>query len=179
MEELLLRPLLAGDELDVVDEQEVDVPVAPPKLRRAVVADRVDQLVGEPLGGDVDDDHSREQLGALVADRVQEMRLAQADPAVDEEGVVGLRGQLGYCLTGGLGKLVRGPDDEGVEGVARIQPLRGSATRARCERRRRRVAGRGLLGGLIDDDRDPRLTADHALGRLLERLKMVLDQPVT
>src|SRR5258705_13052631 len=107
------------------------------------------------------------------------MRLAQADSAVDEEGVVGLRGQLGHRLTGGLRKLVRGPDDEGVEGVARIEPLRRTAARARRERRRRRVAGRGLLGGLIDDDRDPRLAADHGLGRYLERLKMMLNQPVT
>src|SRR5204863_2677359 len=131
VEELLLRALLAGDELDVVDEQEVDVPVAPPKLRGAVVADCVDQLVGEPLGGDVDDDHSREELRALVADGVQEMRLAQADSAVDEEGGVDLRGQFGHLLTAGVSKLVRAPDDERVKGASSFQRLCRTAARSR------------------------------------------------
>ena len=35
VEELLLRPLLVGDELDVVDEEEVDPPVAVPGSRRS------------------------------------------------------------------------------------------------------------------------------------------------
>jgi len=36
VEELLLRALLARDELDVVDQEEIDVPVSAPELRRAV-----------------------------------------------------------------------------------------------------------------------------------------------
>jgi len=67
-----------------------------------------DQLVGEPLRRDVDDDHPREELRTLVADALQQVRLAETDTAVDEEGVIGLRRQLGHRLAGRLGELVRG-----------------------------------------------------------------------
>src|SRR5690349_1194272 len=70
VEELLLRPLLAGDELDVVDQEQIDVAIARAELRRAVVANCVDELVREALGRDVDDDHAGEQLRALVPDRM-------------------------------------------------------------------------------------------------------------
>ena len=53
VEELLLEPLLALHELDVVDEQDVDLAVAPLERRRRVGADGVDELVEEALGRDV------------------------------------------------------------------------------------------------------------------------------
>ena len=53
VEELGLRAFLAGEELDVVDEQHVDAAVALAEVEDAVVADRVDHLVHEPLGRDV------------------------------------------------------------------------------------------------------------------------------
>src|SRR3989449_11065410 len=87
-----------------VDQQEVDRAVARPELGRAVVADRVDQLVGEPLGGDVDDGHAGEQAHALVADRVEQVRLAETHAAVDEERVVRPRRQLRDPVTGGPGE---------------------------------------------------------------------------
>src|SRR5207247_4431719 len=49
VEELLLCALLAGDELDVVDQEAFDVAVARRELRGAVVADGVAQLVAERL----------------------------------------------------------------------------------------------------------------------------------
>jgi hypothetical protein len=53
VEELLLGLDLALEELDVVDEQHVDVSVAALEAVLAVVADRVDELVGELLTGHV------------------------------------------------------------------------------------------------------------------------------
>ena len=107
MEELLLRPLLTRDELDVVDQQEIDVAIARAELGRAVVANRIDELVREPLGRQVRDGHRGEQAAGLMADGVQQMRLAQAYPSVDEERVVGLRRQLGDGLGGRLSELIR------------------------------------------------------------------------
>ena len=57
----------------------------------------------------------------LMPDGVEQMRLPQADPPVDEQRVVGPGGQFGHGLTGGLGELIRGPDDKGIEGVAGIE----------------------------------------------------------
>jgi hypothetical protein len=47
VEELLLHALLAGEELDVVDEQHVDGAELVAEAGHLVVAERVDQLVDE------------------------------------------------------------------------------------------------------------------------------------
>ena len=57
----------------------------------------------------------------LVRDRVHQVGLAEAHAAVEEERVVGAGGGLGDRARGGVGELVGGADDEGVEGEARIQ----------------------------------------------------------
>ena len=122
VEELLLRALLAGDELDVVDQEEIDGAVLGAELRGAVVADRVDELVREALGREIEQAEARVEARDLVADRVEQVRLAEADAAVDEERVVGLRGQLGDRLAGGLRELVGVADHEGIEGVRGLRP---------------------------------------------------------
>jgi len=178
VEELLLRPLFAGDELDVVDEEQVDRTVACPELRGPVVADGVDELVGEALRGEVHDRHPLEETHGFVADRVEQVRLAEADSTVDEERVVGLGGQLGHGLAGGLGELVGRADHEGVERVPRIETVGGAAARGTGGRRRRwRIV---VFAGdrIVDDDRDAGLAAYCRGGRLLERLEVMLREPV-
>ena len=136
VEELVLRAFLAGDELDVVDEQHVDRAIALAELEDAVVADGVDHLVHEPLGRDVGEPQRRRVLHDVLPDGVHQVRLAEADAAVDEERVVGQRRRLGDGAAGRVGELVRRADDEGVEGVARVQALRGDRRRFRHRRRR-------------------------------------------
>ena len=96
VEELFLRPLLVGDELDVVDEQQVDAPVAGAEIVDLALLDRRDELVGELLAGGVDDALARKARQHLVADGVHQVRLAQAHAAVQEERVVGVAGPLGH-----------------------------------------------------------------------------------
>ena len=121
MEELLLGALLAGEELNVVDEQDVDVAELVAERGHLVVADGVDHLVGELFAGDVADGGVGLAALYVVADGVHEMGLAHADAAVEEERVVGLGGALGDGLGGGHGELVAAADDEGVELVARVE----------------------------------------------------------
>src|SRR5262245_30349751 len=118
VEELLLCPLLAGDELDVIDEEEVDVAILGAKLRRSIVADGVDELVGEALRREVEQAKRGIKAGDLVADGVKQVSLAETDTAVNEERVVGSRRQLGNRMARGLGELVRIPDDKRIERVA-------------------------------------------------------------
>ena len=80
----------------------------------------------------------------LVADGVHQVGLAHAHAAIQEERIVGARRPLGHRQRGGARKLVAVADDEGVEGVARVE-LRGGGPvearllgRARAARRRRR-----------------------------------------
>ena len=66
VEELLLGPLLVGDELDVVDEEQVDPAVAVAELVDLALLDRGDELVDELLAGGVDDALARELGDDLV-----------------------------------------------------------------------------------------------------------------
>ena len=72
VEELGLGLLAFGEELDVVDEQDVDVAVAPLERLGLVVAQAVDEVVGELLGGDVAHPHAGEEPLGVVPDRVQQ-----------------------------------------------------------------------------------------------------------
>ena len=94
VEELLLRALLAGEELDVVDEEEVHVPVFVAEGESLRVLDGVDHLVGEALCGYVA--HARIRTGREdgMPDGMQEMRLSEARAGEDEERVVCAAGTL-------------------------------------------------------------------------------------
>ena len=78
VEELLLGPLLVGDELDVIDEEEVDPAVARPELVDLALLDAGDELVRELLGGRVDHALAREPGDDLVADGVHQVRSCPA-----------------------------------------------------------------------------------------------------
>ena len=119
VEELLLEGLLALHELDVVDEQDVALPVAAFERRRRAVADGVHELVHVGLGGDVADVAAAEVLQDVVPDGVEEVGLAEPGVPVDEQRVVGTGRGLGHGLGGGVGEPVGRGDDEGLERVAR------------------------------------------------------------
>jgi len=116
-----LRPLLVGDELDVVDEEEVDPPVARPELVDLALLDARDELVGELLARRVDDPLARELGDHLVPDRVHQVGLAEAHAAVQEERVVGMPRALGHGERRRVGEPVGRPDDEVRERVARVE----------------------------------------------------------
>jgi hypothetical protein len=167
VEELLLRPVLSGDELDVVDEQHVGAAVLLPERRQPLEADGVDHLVDEAVGGDVGELQVPVAGLDVVPDRVHEMGLAEADPAVEEEGVVGLRGDLGDRAGGRVGELVRRAHHEAVEGVLGIE--RGGRSRIVFGRLRDGLGGLALEG---DADLAPiqlrQGLRDHALVVLRE-----------
>ena len=121
VEELFLSLHPALQELDVVDQQDVDVAVAALKSLGFVVADRVDEVVGELLGADIEHPSAGVQAARVVANRVQQVGLAQSGAAVDEQRVVRLGRGLGDGDRGGVGEAVARTDDEGVEGVLRVQ----------------------------------------------------------
>ncbi len=116
VEELLLGALLAGDELDVVDHQDVDAAVAGAEVVHPARSDVVDDIVGERFGGDVHDRQVGVDLERAVTDRVQEVRFAETDPAVHEERIELAAGMIGNGQGGGMGEPVRAADDVGVEG---------------------------------------------------------------
>ena len=73
IEEFLLGALLAGEELDVVDEEDIDVAISAAELVGARVLDGGHEVIGETLRGDVKDAAVVSPGG--VPDGVQEMGL--------------------------------------------------------------------------------------------------------
>ena len=120
---------LVLQELDVVHEQHVDVavPAAEPVL--LAVADHVDEVVGELLRAHVPHLDAVVERLRVVPDRVQQVRLAQAGVAVDEQRVVGLGGRLGDGDGGRVREPVARPDDERLERVLRVEPGGGEPRR--------------------------------------------------
>ena len=90
VEELFLRAVAAGEEVDVVDHQHVDVAVAVAELVHVAVLDRVDELVDEAVARQIEDARVGVALEHLLADGLQQVRLAEPDAAVDEQRVVRL-----------------------------------------------------------------------------------------
>ena len=176
VEELLLGPGLALEELDVVDEEDADAPVHGLEgLERAGVQ-RAHELVGEGLGGRVEDAEPVAVVGDVVGDRVQEMRLAEAGRAADEERVVREARHLGDREGGGVGEAVRVADHElvereaGIEGGARegARPLhRGRLFVTGDELDARAGAEDGLRAG-GDQPREAGLDPGSALGGRLD-----------
>ena len=121
VEELLLGSLLALEELDVVDQEDVHETVLVLELVPRFLLDREDELVGECLHGHV----GNLQVGKLPVDRVSdglhEMSLSQADASVDEAGIVPGSRVRGDGQRSIRGKGVGFPDDEPLECVLLVQ----------------------------------------------------------
>ena len=120
VEELLLRTLLAGEELDVIDHQDIRLPVAPAEGNEGVVLDSVDELVGELLASEVNNLSPLFSGEHVMADGLEKMGLAEPAAPVNEEGIVGAGRRVGDGLRGSVGELVVGADDEALEGVGGI-----------------------------------------------------------
>ena len=77
MKELFLESFFAFHELNVVDQQDVAVAVVAFENHLAVVADGVDEVVHEGLGGYVADPHPGEVVHAVVPDGVEQVGFSQ------------------------------------------------------------------------------------------------------
>ena len=152
MEELFLRPLLVRDELDVVDEQQVDPPVAGAELVDLALLDAGDELVGELLATW----HRRRACAGSGPGPGCRWRASGGSCRGPRRrtGRAGCRrGRVARRPTGGgMGQPVGRADDEVAERVARVEVGRAALAAdprgldpdvlaQRC-RRRARSAGR-------------------------------------
>jgi hypothetical protein len=174
VEELFLCPVLARDELDVVDEEHVDGAVLVTEGGQAIEADGVDHLVDEAIGRDVQQVQAAAVPGLdVVPDGVHEVRLAQAHAAIQEERVVALGGDLGHRARRGVGELIGGADDEALECVLGVEDGEG---RRFLVGRRRGFGLRGRLRVAVEED------VDFSPPELVEGLRndavIVLGQPI-
>ena len=131
VKELLLRALLAAEELDVVDQQHIHRAIAVAKARHLVIAHRVDHVIGELLAGHIAHHSGSGARLHLVPDGLHQVRLAQAHAPVQKERVVGLAGLLRHRRGRRVGKLVTAAGYKAVELVARVQLRCGVPVKAR------------------------------------------------
>src|SRR5262245_6340811 len=113
MKEFLLRPLLASEKLNVVDQKKVGLAITLSEFDQIAVLDRIDELVDEQLTRDVDNLHVLLFCPDELSDCLHQMGLSEADAAVNEQRIVRAR----RCLCDGETRRVRDfvvwPNDEG------------------------------------------------------------------
>ena len=168
MEEFFLGGLLARDELDVVHQQQVGHAVLHPEVLGAAGADGRDQLVGKLLTGDIHDDEVGVGALDLGLDGRQQMGLAEARAAVDEQRVVGTGGVGRNSLRRSKRKLVGWAFDEVLEGEF-IVALRGGGVRLVLLGQHHFV---GRRAG--DDEGDVHVKAQHCLEGLFEQAEITV-----
>ena len=116
MEELLLGLLLAGDELDIVHQQEGFLLVFIPEFRGSAAPDGLDQFIGEVHALHQHDAALRAETPGLSGDGVEQVGLAQSAVAVDEQGVEGTGRLFRHTAGGGVGHLVLRAHHVGLKG---------------------------------------------------------------
>src|SRR5215203_3934143 len=175
VEERFLGLYLVLQELDIVHQEHVVLPVALLELQRRVVPHGVDEVVSELLAGYVADAHAGVLILHVVAHGAQEVRLPEPDPPIDEQWVVDEPRGLRHRQRCRVGEPVAGPDDEGVE---RVLGLEGSG-RPGVQHRLRPLGGSAVPGTLaiLPDAHDQRsVPAEHGVeGLLQQRAEAALD----
>ena len=155
VEELFLRLGLARQEVDVVDQQHVaPVAVARAELVHPLVLQRLDELVHEPLGADVDDARAGLLLAHAVGEGMHQVGLAQAGASADEQRVVAPSADPGGRHGRGVGQLVGRPDHEVRERVLRVEALDRGCGDGHARLGHHGVDARGGLVGSRGSDRE-------------------------
>ena len=116
MEKLVLCLYLAGYELDIVYQHQIGLPVLGAEVAGLAGADGFDKIIDELVALDIEDPGGGILLMDDVGNGVEQMGLAQARTAIDEQGVVVLARRVGHGAGGGAGQLVGGAYHEGLKG---------------------------------------------------------------
>ncbi len=164
MEKLFLRAILAGEKLDVVDQQRIQRAVTALEFINPVVLQRPHHVADEAFRVDVSHARARVAGQDAVADGVHQVGLAEAHAAVQEQRVVRPAGVLRHLESAGPGELVALALDETVEGEVRVEARAAEKLAARrCGMLGwRRGAGNHFHAG----PRHPRAHVDGDIQRL-------------
>ena len=148
MEEFFLRGFLAGDELNIVDEERIGLAVFFAEARGCTGANGLNQLVCKLVTLDVNDVFIREVLFQLVADGIEQVGFSQTGIAVDEKRVVVFRRLFGYLAAGGAGKFIGAAFDERFERVLVLVVVRYAFLFFFLHRRDELIGDRGAENAL-------------------------------
>ncbi|MPM97616.1 hypothetical protein SDC9_144791 [bioreactor metagenome] len=122
IEELFLRAVLVGEELHIVDQQQVERVVAFLELVEGAALVGLDHIRDELLGMDVENLGVGLVLEQLVTHSMHQVGLAETDTAVDEQRVVEMTGRACHMHGGRARHAVGRTFDQRLEGESRVQP---------------------------------------------------------
>src|SRR5690554_3628065 len=121
VEKLFLRTLLAGKELDIVDQQGVDRTVVAFEFVDGVQLQRLDHIGHKSFRTQVRHLGLRVTTDNLVTDGVHQVGFTQAYTAIKEQRVIGAAGVLCHLHGGCTGQLVGFTFYKGIEGKGFVQ----------------------------------------------------------
>jgi hypothetical protein len=126
VEELLLRSLLTGQELNVVDEKDVRRTVFAAELIASALAEGSNEVVGKVFTGEVED--TAASLRGAMPDGMEEVCLACAYRAIEEKGIVQLTRLVSDGQGAGRGEAIAVADNEALEGKLVVEWDFGTGT---------------------------------------------------
>ena len=106
VEELLLRSVLVGEKLHIVNEQQVQRVVTLLEFIKRFALIGFNHIRDKLFGMDVENFCARVVQQQLVADGMNQMGFAQTHPAIDEQRVVQLADAAGHVHGGGAAHAV-------------------------------------------------------------------------
>jgi len=125
VKKLVLGALLVAEELDIVNHQDIHIPVQTAELRGLVFLDGIDEISGEALAVDIEDANGFILFLGIIADCLNEMSFTQTHTSIDDERVEGGgTRRFGYRQRSRFGELVALTLDIAVKAVTDIQIVR-------------------------------------------------------
>src|SRR6266581_5425624 len=121
LEEFFLRTIFASEKLDIVDQKKISLAITLPEFDQIAVLDRVDELVDEQFTREVYHLHIFLLRPDVLTNRLHQMRLAETDPAVNEQRVVRARRRLRHGKTRCMRDFVVRTDHERFKRVPWIE----------------------------------------------------------
>ncbi|EPX84448.1 hypothetical protein ruthe_02252 [Rubellimicrobium thermophilum DSM 16684] len=146
MEEFLLRRFLAGKELDIVHKQHIEGADRGLEVHHPPLAQGGHEADHELFRRQVEDTQARIALAQPMGGGLQQMRLAQAHPAMEEERIEACLAR-GDPQGRGMGQRIGRTDGKALEGQARIEAALLLRRRAQRGRRGRGHPGRPASPG--------------------------------
>ena len=189
MKKFFLDTLLASEELDVVNQQHIRLPIFFAELGERVVLDRINVFVRELLGGHVTDTRPFFGRNHMLANGVKQVRLAKTDTTVEKQWVIGFPRSISNGFGGRSREVVVISDDERIECVLGIEaPLAGSwkTLLSRCSRGFDFGSRLGFFGGcrcskravtVCDQELRPELTRTSSAENVLQQTLIIILQP--
>src|SRR3982751_178170 len=121
MKKFFLNPFLAGEELDVINQEHIGLPIFFAKLDERIILDRVDVFVGKFLGRNVSDARAFFVRGNMLTDGMKQMSFAETDATIEEQGIGRFPGRFSDGFEGGVRKVIVVADNKHLKGVLGIE----------------------------------------------------------